>query len=152
MRGLIFGSEPFIVYKYRIMMKNNPKILILPFILMGFLVMLSNSCTKDDDTTTTLEDIDGNVYETVTIGTQVWMTENLKTTHFNDGSAIPLVTVGTEWESLSTPGYCWYDNDAAAYGDTYGALYNWHTVNTGMLCPAGWHVPTDADWEELQLI
>jgi len=74
-------------------------------------------------------DIDGNVYKTVTIGTQVWMVENLKTTRYNDGSAIPLDTNRNTWYELTTGAYCWY-NDSATYGSTYGALYNWYAVNT----------------------
>ncbi len=95
-----------------------------------------------------LADIDGNVYHTVTIGTQVWMAENLKTTKFNDGTTIPLVTVDTDWAALTTPGYCWY-NDSVSYEATYGALYNWYVVNTGKLAPKGWHVPTDSEWTVL---
>jgi uncharacterized protein (TIGR02145 family) len=94
-------------------------------------------------------DDDGNVYHSVTIGTQVWMVENLKSTKFNDGTSIPLVTDATEWQNLSTPAYCWTNNDAATYKATYGALYNWYTVNTGNLCPGGWHVPGDAEWTTL---
>lgn len=94
----------------------------------------------------TVTDIDGNVYKTVLIGTQVWMTQNLKTTMFKDGTAIPLVTDKTVWPNLKTPGYCWYDNDETTFKATYGALYNWYTVITGNLCPAGWHVPSDAEW------
>jgi uncharacterized protein (TIGR02145 family) len=95
---------------------------------------------------TTITDVENNHYRIVQIGTQVWMAENLKTTKFNDGTSIPLVTDNSAWNNLSTPGYCWYDNDAATYKNTYGALYNWYTVNTGTLAPAGWHVPTDAEW------
>jgi len=91
-------------------------------------------------------DVDGNIYSTVRIGSQVWMAENLKTTKCNDGTAIPNVTDAEAWGNLSTPGYCWYNNDQATYGNTYGALYNWYTVGTGNLCPTGWHVPTDAEW------
>jgi len=94
----------------------------------------------------TITDIDGNYYTTVTIGTQVWMVENLKTTKYNDGTGIPLVTDNTVWCNLSTPGYCWYNNDETTYKNPYGALYNWHTVHTGKLCPSGWHVPTDSEW------
>ena len=99
--------------------------------------------------TGTVTDIDGNVYNTVTIGTQIWMVENLKVTKYNNGTAIPLITDGAAWTSLTTPGYCWYNNDYTTYGSVYGALYNWHTVNTGNLCPIGWHVPTDAEWTTL---
>ena len=94
-------------------------------------------------------DYDGNHYSSVLIGSQIWMAENLKTIKYNDGTAIPLVTDATEWSNLTTHGYCWYNNDEATYGDTYGALYNWYTVETGNLCPTGWHVPTDAEWTEL---
>ena len=95
-------------------------------------------------------DADGNNYKVVTIGTQTWMAENLKTTQYNDGIAIPLVTDNTAWFNLSTPGYCWYNNDAATYKNKYGALYNWYTVNTGKLAPTGWHVATDAEWTTLE--
>jgi len=94
-------------------------------------------------------DSDGNTYPAIRIGTQVWIIENLKTTKYNDGTSIPLVTNATDWENLTTPGYCWYDNDEVTYGDTYGALYNWYTVNTGNLCPTSWHVPSDAEWNIL---
>jgi len=92
---------------------------------------------------------DGEVYKYKLIGTQVWMIENLRATKYNDGTAIPLVTDNTAWSNLTTPGYCWYNNDAATYKNTYGALYNWFTVNTGKLAPTGWHVPTDAEWTTL---
>jgi uncharacterized protein (TIGR02145 family) len=98
----------------------------------------------------TVTDIEGNVYNTVKIGTQVWMLENLKTTKYNDGTAIPLVTDSTAWTYLSTPAYCWYKNDAATYKNKYGALYNWYVVNTGKLAPTGWHVATDAEWTTLE--
>jgi uncharacterized protein (TIGR02145 family)/uncharacterized repeat protein (TIGR02543 family) len=95
-----------------------------------------------------LYDIDGNFYDTITIGTQMWMVENLKTTRYNDGSAIPLVTDNTAWSNLTTSGYCYY-NDSATYGTTYGALYNGYSVNTKKLAPIGWHVPTDSEWTVL---
>jgi uncharacterized protein (TIGR02145 family) len=87
-------------------------------------------------------DNDGYNYKTIQIGTQTWMAENLKTTKYNDGTAIPLVKDAVAWSGLTTPGYCWYTNDSVSYG----ALYNWHAVNTGILCPTGWHVPSDAEW------
>jgi hypothetical protein len=96
-----------------------------------------------------IKDIDGNEYGIVTIGNQIWMAENLRTTKFNDGTPIPLVTNHEAWYKLNSPGYCWYDNDEKKYRDVYGALYNWYAVNTGKLCPKGWHVPSDAEWTEL---
>jgi len=97
----------------------------------------------------TLSDIEGNIYNIVTIGTQVWMAENLKVTKYNDGSTIPNITNNSSWAALSTPGYCFYNNDATTYKATYGILYNWYAVNTGKLCPTGWHIPTDAEWTTL---
>ena len=99
----------------------------------------------------TFQDTDGNVYHTVNIGKQVWMVENLKTTKFNDGTVISLVSDIIAWGSLTTPAYCWYNFniDESTYKNIYGALYNWHTVKTGKLCPKGWHVPSDAEWTTL---
>jgi uncharacterized protein (TIGR02145 family) len=94
----------------------------------------------------TVTDSDGNEYNAVTINNQSWMTENLKTTKYNDGASIPLVEEDAAWSGLLTPGYCWYRNDAETYKSTYGAFYNWYTVNTGRLCPTGWHVASDAEW------
>lgn len=97
----------------------------------------------------TVKDIDGNEYNTIIIGTQEWMTENLKTTKYNHGADIPLVKDGSTWNDLSTPGYCWYNNDVASIKKTDGALYNWYAVNTDELCPTGWHVSSDAEWKVL---
>ena len=74
------------------------------------------------------------------------MAENLRATKYNDGTDIPLVTDNSEWEESTTPAYCWYDNDQATYENTYGALYNWYTVDTEKLCPVGWHFPTEDEW------
>ena len=97
----------------------------------------------------TVTDADGNVYHTITIGTQVWLVENLKTTKYNDGTTIPFVTANTAWAALLTPAYCWNNNDVNTYKVTYGALYNWYAVNTTKLAPIGWHVPTYAEWTTL---
>jgi uncharacterized protein (TIGR02145 family) len=96
----------------------------------------------------TMTDQDGNVYKTITIGTQTWMAENLKTTKYNDGTDIPNID-GTEWESTNKPAFWWFENKAANK-DIYGALYNWHTVNTGKLAPLGWHIPSDKEWTLLE--
>jgi uncharacterized protein (TIGR02145 family) len=101
---------------------------------------------------TKMADVDGNTYNTVTIGLQVWMAENLKTTKYSDAShtAIPVVTGDAAWAALNIPAYCWYNNDAANK-NIYGAIYNWFTVNTGLLCPTGWHAPTDVEFQTLEL-
>jgi len=103
---------------------------------------VSNIVFNPDLTYGSVSDNDGNTYKTVQIGTQTWMAENLKTTKYNDNTPIPLVTKNSAWEALSTPAYCWYNNDSI----TYGAIYNWYTLNTGKLCPVDWHVPSDAEW------
>jgi uncharacterized protein (TIGR02145 family) len=99
---------------------------------------------------TKIKDIDNNLYKTVTIGTQVWMAENLRTTRYNNGTVIPKVTDNSTWDGLITGAWCWYNNDSASFENPFGKLYNWFAVNTGILCPAGWHVPTDAEWTVLE--
>jgi len=100
---------------------------------------------------TMIADIDGNLYNIVTIGTQVWLKENLKVTKYTDGTVIPNISDNTAWSGLSNGAYCWYNNNSATYKDAYGALYNWYTLSSGILCPTGWHAPTDAEWHQLIL-
>ncbi|MGD9679357.1 MAG: fibrobacter succinogenes major paralogous domain-containing protein [Vulcanibacillus sp.] len=95
---------------------------------------------------TGVTDADGNSYNVVKIGYQMWMDENLKTTTFNDNTPIPNVRNDTLWGILTTPAYCWYDNKENKYKNKYGALYNGYTVDTKKLCPLGWHVPTYDEW------
>jgi uncharacterized protein (TIGR02145 family) len=97
---------------------------------------------------TSVTDIDGNVYNTVTIGTQTWMTSNLKVTKYNDGTPIPNLTGATEWATDTTGAYAWYNNNIVNKPD-YGGLYNWHAVNTGILAPTGYHIPTSTEWNTL---
>jgi uncharacterized protein (TIGR02145 family) len=99
---------------------------------------------------TKLTDAEGNLYNTILIGTKLWMAENLRTTRLNDNTLIPEITGNTEWVGTSSPAYCWYDNNSS-FKSTYGALYNWYSVNTGKLCPAGWHVPTDQEFSALEV-
>lgn len=96
-----------------------------------------------------LSDVEGNIYKTIEIGDQTWMAENLRTTKYNDGSDIPVLTGNPDWAVLTTPYYCWYLDDGEKYKNIFGALYNWYAVNTGKLCPAGWHVPDDSEWDAL---
>ncbi|MGA1978350.1 MAG: fibrobacter succinogenes major paralogous domain-containing protein [Bacteroidales bacterium] len=119
-------------------------------LVAGFILILASSCLeKEGSSGNTISDEDGNAYASVTIGTQVWMQENLATTKYNDGTSIPLIIDETTWNTLITPAYCWYNNEDTAYKFPYGALYNWFTVNTSILCPAGWHVSTSSDWDIL---
>jgi uncharacterized protein (TIGR02145 family) len=91
-------------------------------------------------------DIDGNEYHTIIIGSQIWIVENLRTTRFNDGTKIPMVSVDKLWGKTTSPAYCWQNNDSVNNKSVYGALYNWYAVNTNKLCPAGWHAPADKEW------
>src|SRR4030042_4660824 len=108
------------------------------FIIVVFLFSCRNKSGKtynsevspSEQTQQIVKDIEGNVYKTVKIGNQTWMTKNLKTTKYNDGTAIPLVTDGAAWAALSTPGYCWYNNDSVSYKNTYGALYTEYAAAT----------------------
>ena len=131
-------------------MKNEMQLRTINLIALIFFSMaLFAQQNKFNGNNLVVKDADGNLYHSVTIGTQVWMTENLKTTKYNDGTPIPLVTDSREWKSLFTPGYCWYNNDEAASRKNYGAIYNWYTVSTGKLCPEGWHVPADSEFGKL---
>lgn len=94
-------------------------------------------------------DTNGNVYQSVRIGEQVWTVQNLKVTKYRDGTDIPHVSDETQWSDLTIGAFCHYENNAAN-GAKYGALYNWYAVNSGRLTPKGWHVPTDAEWETLK--
>ncbi len=128
-------------------MRKKSSSLILILVVIS---LFTTGCRKQDKPGVPLSDIEGNTYKTVKIGTQIWMAENLKTTILNDGTDIPLITDDNSWGNLSTPGFCWYNNDGASFKDTYGALYNGYTINTGKLCPAGWHVPEKEEWLELR--
>ena len=141
------------------------KKILIGFIAIGLLTFVG--CKKDEGTTNTnsnntnstntnssiqygngATDADGNTYQSVIIGTQEWMVENLRTTKYSDGTVIPNVTDDTQWNSLITGGWCHYDNDNQ-YDTIYGKLYNWYAVETSKLCPTGWHVPTDSEWTVL---
>jgi uncharacterized protein (TIGR02145 family) len=89
----------------------------------------------------TVKDADGNLYHTVKIGKQIWTVEDLKTTRFNDGTPIPNVTEAEEWKSLTTPGYCYYENNPEN-GKKYGILYNWYAASSDKIAPKGWRVAT----------
>jgi uncharacterized protein (TIGR02145 family) len=114
---------------------------------------------SDMSYTTLLADIEGNVYHTVTIGTQTWMKENLKTTMYNDGTAIPDITDNTVWSTLTTGAYSDCDN-IPDNSNIYGRLYNWYVIDNNAatkvasnggrnVCPTGWHVPGKTEWMTL---
>jgi uncharacterized protein (TIGR02145 family) len=96
-------------------------------------------------------DIDGNTYRTVKIGDQWWMAENLKATHYQNGDTIPNVTNSAAWEGLTTGAYCEQNNDISNV-TVYGRLYNWFAATDSRnIAPAGWHVSTDVDWQQLEM-
>lgn len=113
------------------------------FFLVALVFMKSNILHSQ-----TMKDADGNIYMSVSIGKQVWISENLKTTRYNDGKPIHLVANDNAWKELKTPAFCWY-KDNIKNKDIFGALYNWYAVNSKKLCPVGWHVSTDAEWEAM---
>jgi uncharacterized protein (TIGR02145 family) len=94
-------------------------------------------------------DYDYNLYPTVQIGTQTWMAANLKTKHYYDGNYIPEVTDSPTWASLSTPARCWYNNDSTSNDVPYGQLYNYYVIQLSNVCPTGWHVPDNTEWDLL---
>jgi uncharacterized protein (TIGR02145 family) len=124
-------------------------VFILNYVFVGGPAPDSNCCEPDCPPTVT--DIDGNEYQTILIGDQCWMMENLKVTHYRNGDPIPHVTDGGEWSGLSTGAYCEYDNDPANV-ETYGRLYNWYAVDDSRnIAPEGWHVPSDAELKQLEM-
>ncbi len=129
-------------------------------VIIVFLLMIScnkeNLVNNNDDNHIfgTMTDIEGNIYKTIIIGNQEWTVENLRTTKYNDGSPILNITDSITWDSCYytlTEAYCYYNNTTNSDSiKKFGSLYNWYAVNTGKLAPAGWHVPTDEEWDTLQ--
>jgi len=116
--------------------------LILIFVIS---FLLFTECEKDSGLPV---DGDGNEYDTVVIGTQVWLSEDLKTTKYNNGVSIPLIIDNNQWASMSSAAFCWYGN-LPGYKEYYGALYNWWAAKVSFLCPVGYHVPTEEEWKIL---
>jgi uncharacterized protein (TIGR02145 family) len=145
-------------------MKKKNRIRIFSLMAIGLLLLFIQNCENEDNinpangkttalfnlnkTYGSLTDQDGNVYKTITIGSQTWMAENLRTTKYRNGEVIPEVTDGIKWSNLSTGAYCNYQNtkniDTIA---TFGRLYNWFAViDDRKIAPSGWHVPTYDEW------
>lgn len=129
------------------------KLFLIYYFLLIFFISSCNDnpaeSEKIDPTTGTVMDIDGNVYQTIKIGNQWWMAENLKAIRYRNGEALPNVTGNSNWDNLSTGAYCNYDNNIT-YVETYGRLYNGYAVNDSRnIAPVGWHIPSDAEWQIL---
>jgi uncharacterized protein (TIGR02145 family) len=135
-------------------------------------LVLVTGCKEEDEEDSgpgsqliTLSDIDGNTYKAIQIGDQWWMVNNLRTTHYADGTAIPLVESATDWEKLGSDAwaYCYYNNNLNDEAWNFGALYTWPAAMKGAassnenpsgiqgVCPDGWHVPSDEEWKELEI-
>ncbi len=135
--GILAGSDKHIVWDFY---RDNPGMS-----GSGFKIRITA-----DDRSNTVTDIDGNRYRIVQIGRQVWMADNLKVTRYQNGDPVPHVTDDAEWTGLQTGAYCFYQNDAAN-NDPYGCLYHGYAVqDPRRLSPAGWHVPGDEEWQELE--
>lgn len=107
--------------------------------------------SAENDSTGYVTDFDGNVYQTVKIGDQWWMAQNLRVTHYRNGDLIFHAIDNSAWSIADSGAYCAYSNDSTNIA-AYGLLYNWHAVNdVRNLAPAGWHVPTDEEWKQLEL-
>jgi uncharacterized protein (TIGR02145 family) len=129
----------------------------LQAILVLFICTILWACSKEELTESptqppspagVVKDVEGNSYETVKVGEQVWFKDNLNTSRFNDGSSIPAVHNAADWFALVSPGWTNYQG-SSAYNSIDGKFYNWYAVNSGKLCPKGWHVPTEAEWKAL---
>lgn len=109
-----------------------------------------SSGDSDNNTNTpSVSDVDGNVYQTVSICNKTWTKSNLNVTHYRNGDEIPQVTNGAQWAALTTGAWCYYAN-TSSNGTTYGKLYNWYAVNDPRgLAPSGYHIPTDGEWISL---
>lgn len=113
-------------------------------------LLFTVSCQKSNDTCpATVTDIDGNVYHTVSIGSQCWTVENLRSTRYNDGAALLTGLNDSTWMADTSGAFCLYDNDVSNNA-TYGKLYNFYAVKTGKLAPAGWHIPSKEEWMALK--
>jgi len=124
--------------------------LLLATTLLSLSLFAQNTVnTADSSNTKTVTDVDGNTYKTVRIGDQVWMTENLRTSKYADGTSITNVTESSQWNIASKNSmWCNYNNDSQN-DKIYGKLYNWYAVKKGKLCPTSWHVPKASEWEKL---
>ncbi|MBK6504532.1 MAG: fibrobacter succinogenes major paralogous domain-containing protein [Ignavibacteria bacterium] len=120
-------------------------------LLLAFAIFTFNTAVlpKDDSLKVKVDSIVDNNYQSVKIGTQEWMTENLNVDRFRNGEPIPEVKTSEEWEKSGKerkPAWCYYDNDPDN-GEIYGKLYNWYAVNDPRgLAPEGWHIPSDKEW------
>ena len=113
-------------------------------------VLWADIIFNTDLTYGTMTDQEGNVYKTITIGTQTWMAENLRTSKYRNGDDIDYIEDFASWDASNAGAFCWFNNDLPNYIDKFGALYNWYAVvDSRNIAPEGWHIPTDDEWNTL---
>jgi uncharacterized protein (TIGR02145 family) len=133
----------------RVTLSRNLSLILLISVTV-FLSCKKEETPKEPLVTAPVTDIDGNIYQTVSIGTQVWMKQNLKTTRYRDGSTIPTGLSKSLWQNTTTGAYTINGNNSTN-DSTFGKLYNWFAVvDSRNLCPTGWHVPSDLEWKTLE--
>ena len=140
-----WGRYVYYNYSYVNRGSDNKKLGIFVRCIKDYIGTQPNGTILPNDYT----DGDGNTYDAVVIGKQLWTVENLYTTKYQNGTSIPNVTDDSTWGGLTTGAYCWYDNDYTTYGQYYGALYNWYAVDNGLVNNNGYRVPSDSDWTQL---
>jgi uncharacterized protein (TIGR02145 family) len=152
--GDLYGVINKVNYQLQI---KDPKVACTAFVKVVAVSEFGNIIeTGDNDDniietgTNIVNDYEGNNYQTIIIGDQEWTVENWKSTKYNDGTDIPNVTDDSAWAALNTPAYCYYNNDPENAADGYGALYNYYAVSQSNFAPAGWRVPTEADFDTLE--
>lgn len=130
-------------------LKPNTRYYYKPYVILNGNVLYGTERTFKTYNTGAIMDIDSNYYNVVTVGSKVWMAENLRVTKLNNGSKIKSITSTYTWSFTTSAAMCYPGMDSAKHAITYGAYYNWYTINTNKLCPSGWHVPTQTEWEDL---
>jgi uncharacterized protein (TIGR02145 family) len=136
---------------------------LIPLFLTGILFFSVSSCESEEEeappdetiynpnlTYGSIFDMEGNEYKTIKIGTQTWMAGNLRSTRYNDSTAIKLIIDDNQWADANFAAYCWYGNDKKQWLAN-GVLYNWYAIDSNKICPMGWHVPSDAEWTKLEI-
>ena len=138
-------------------MKTKQIFLMFLSIFLVCQTFITESCKKSKDNSSTYQygdtvtDIDGNVYHTIKIGSQVWFQENLAVTHYRNGNPVPFIADNNQWLTSDSGAYCNYSNDVSLV-TVYGRLYNWYAVNDSrLLSPVGWHIPSDNEWKILEM-
>lgn len=123
-------------------------LLTLVFSFLSIFITLSSYSQEYPNEGMPIRDSEGNSYRVIMTQSGVWMAENLQTFKLNDGTPLTYINDNSKWKDVKKPAYGFFSADVK-YAQTYGAIYNWYAVSTGKLCPKGWHVPTEEEWNDL---